>query len=201
MKKILILFTVLFSFCLSAFAEYKPIPKESYINIVTSIDNYELFPKDLIYKYIKIIPNNELEQYKIDMNNALQHILYDKITYEKNTLMQMLIDFDKESTKIYKKYLKNKTNKEQNKIYIQKLKEMQGTISLYPEAIIEELKNVINKYDLNLTPGAECDILVYKYYIEKYNIALAQEFKTLLTIKQFVYLNINNYILEISDKI
>ena len=28
MKKILILFTVLFSFCLSAFAEYKPIPKE-----------------------------------------------------------------------------------------------------------------------------------------------------------------------------
>ena len=28
MKKILILFTVLFTFCLSAFAEYKPIPKE-----------------------------------------------------------------------------------------------------------------------------------------------------------------------------
>ena len=28
MKKLLILFTILFSFCLSAYAEYKPIPKE-----------------------------------------------------------------------------------------------------------------------------------------------------------------------------
>ncbi len=55
MKKLLILFTILFSFCLSAYAEYKPIPKElsnqykieieqiinqEYPKIIKEIDNY-----------------------------------------------------------------------------------------------------------------------------------------------------------------
>ena len=39
MKKILILFTVLFTFCLSAFAEYKPIPKELSKQYKTEIEN------------------------------------------------------------------------------------------------------------------------------------------------------------------
>ena len=209
------LFTILFSFCLSAYAEYKPIPKElsklykdktkgiakeDYLEIINKIDNYEPFPDATIDRYIRIIPDKDVKQYKIDINNNLQHILHDKITYDNKTLMQMLINFDKDSTQIYKKYLKNKNNKKQNIIYIQKLEEMRGTISLYPEVITEELKNIINKYDLNLVPGAECDILIYKYYIKKYNIAIAQEFKTLLITKQIVFFKINNYILEISDK-
>ena len=217
MKKKLIFICIFILFLQQVWAEHKSIPKEyskpdtkeieqiirnrSYYKIINEFDNYEPIPKDTSYKYIKIIPDNDRIQYKTDMNRALKHILKDKITYNNKTLKQMLLDFDRDATNIYKKHLKNKNNTSQNKKFLQKLNEWQGTISLYPNVIAEELKYVIDKYDLNLVPGSECDILIYKYYIEKYDIALALEFKTLLIIKQTVYSTISNYILEISDKI
>jgi len=217
MKKFVLFIFLFFVFSIPAFAEYKPIPKElskqynreiskfinkDYYNVINEFNNYKPIPEILIdNNYIKTIPDNDVKQYQTDMNFSLQHILHDKITYNKRTLMQLLLDFDRESSNIYKKYLKNSTNKNQNKIYVQRLEKMRGTISLYPNAVVEGLKDVIDKYDLNIVPGAECDTLVYKYYIEKYDIVLAQELKTLLIIKQIVYSKINNYILEISDKI
>jgi len=55
------------------------------------------------------------------MDKGLEHILYDKITYDNKTLKQMLLNFNKDADKIYKKYLKDKNNANQNIIYIENI--------------------------------------------------------------------------------
>ena len=135
------------------------------------------------------------------MNIVLKHILYDKITYDNKTLKQKLINFDKKSSKLYKTFLKNNKNKEQNKKFIDELEEIRRTISLYPNTIIEEMEVVINKYDLNIVQVSEADILIYKYYIKEYQIPYAKEFKEFLEFKEEIYYKINTYISEISNVI
>jgi len=164
-------------------------------------DTYEPVPKNLQYKYIKDIPKEHLDAYKTDMDKALQHILYDKITYNNKTLNQMLLDLDKESDKIYQQYLNTGKDKKQNKTYIEQLKTMNGTISLYPNVIIEEIQPFIMKYNLNLEPGSEADIFLYKYYVKKYQLKYSNKLKELLELKEYVYKKIDLYILKLSDKI
>lgn len=171
------------------------------LNKVRDLDTYEPVPKYLQDRYIKNIPENLITNYQIDMANALKHTLKNKITYNNKTLKQMLLDFNKESDNIYQQYLKNKNNKEQNKIYLKKLEEMNGTISLYPNVIIEEIQPVIDKYDLGIEPGSESDIFLYKYYIEKYGIKYAKELKELLQLKENTFTKIYFYQLKISEKI
>lgn len=171
------------------------------LNKVRDIDTYEPVPKYLQDRYIKNIPENLITNYQIDMANALKHTLKNKITYNNKTLKQMLLDFNKESDNIYQQYLKNKNNKEQNKIYLKNLEEMNGTISLYPNVIIEEIQPVIDKYDLGIEPGSESDIFLYKYYIEKYGIKYAKELKELLQLKENTFTKIYFYQLKISEKI
>lgn len=142
----------------------------SILNKIRDLDTYEPVPKYLQDKYIKTIPENLITNYQIDMANALKHALNNKITYNNKTLKQMLLDFNKESDNIYQQYLKNENDKEQNKIYLKNLEEMNGTISLYSNVIIEELQPVIDKYCLGIEPGSESDIFLYKYYIEKYQV-------------------------------
>lgn len=221
MKKIFLVFFILILTSLSAFAEYKPIPENLSIqkknkmkhiidvNIdkidfeittkMRNFDSYEPVPKTLQDKYIKKIPQNIINNYQMDMDNALKHILYDKITYNHKTLEQMLLDFDQKADSIYQKYLEN-PNKEQNRIFIEQLKEMNGTISLYPDTIIEQIQPYIEKYKLGLEPGAESDIFLYKYYIEKYHLRYSKDFKKLLNLKEYVYTKIDMYISLVSNK-
>ena len=117
------------------------------------------------------------------------------------TLKQMLLDFNKKSDNIYQQFLKNENDKEQNKVYIEKLEEMNGTISLYPNVIIEEVKPVIDKYCLDIEPGSESDIFLYKYNIKKYQVKYSKELKELLQLKEYIFTKIYLYQLKISNKI
>lgn len=210
MKKIFITLWLLLTVCIPAFAEYMSIPEIFYntnerdIEIspkIRDFDNYEPIPKNLQNEYVKKIPENLIENFQLDMNKGLKHILYDKITYNHKTLKQMLLEFNKKSDSIYQEYLSNHKNNEKNKIFIEQLKEMNGTISLYPNTIIEQIHPYIEKYDLGLEPGAESDIFLYKYYIEKYQIKYSKEIKEFLKLKEYVFTKINIYILKISNKI
>lgn len=223
MKKIFLVLFLLFVICNSSFAEYKPIPKNlskqykkkiehiTYDNLngidveinmkIRDFDNYNPIPQELQNEYVKKIPKNLIENYCIDMNNGLKHILYGKITYNHQTLKQMLLDFNENSDLIYQKYLNDPKNYEQNKIFIEQLKNMSGLISLYPDTIIEQIQPYIVKYDLGIEPGSENDIFLYKYYIEKYPIKYSNELKELLKLKEYVYTKINIYILKISNKL
>lgn len=213
---VLLLFLLIFN-SLYAFADYKPISKNLIsrykinnrlnkidIEILTKIrdfDKYEPVPETLQDEYLKKIPENQIDNFQLDMSNGLKHILYDKITYNHKTMEQMLLDFNKKSDSIYQEFLSHPENKEQNKIFIEQLKEMSGIISLYPNAIIEQMHPYIEKYNLNLEPGSESDIFLYKYYVEKYQVNYSDKLKELLQIKEYVYSKINIYILKISDKI
>lgn len=168
---------------------------------VCDLDTYEPVPKHLQDKYIKNIPENLITNYQIDMAEALKHVLNDKITYNNMTLKQMLLDFNKKSDNIYQQYLKNKNIKEQNKVYLKRLEDMNGTISLYPNVIIEELQPVIDKYCLGIEPGSESDIFLYKYYIEKYQVKYSKELKELIQLKEYTFTKIYLYQLKISNKI
>lgn len=214
MKKIFLVLFILILTSISAFGEYEPILKNSNIQYkkefehtidinldkinvevttkMRNFDDYEPVPKNLQDKYIKKINQNIVNNYQIDMNKALKHILYDKITYNHKTLNQMLLDFNQKADYIYKKYLEN-SDKKQNKIFIEQLKEMNGIISLYPDTIIEQIQPYIEKYELGLEPGAESDIFLYKYYIEKYNLKYSKDFKNLLKLKEYVYTKIDIY--------
>lgn len=216
MKKIFIIFVALLFFSIPAFAEYKYISKdlssqckihdnsEIAIEISTKIrdfDKYEPIPNILQDDYVKKIPQNLIEDFRLDMSNGINHILNDKITYNHKTLKQMLLDFNKKSDSIYQEYLHNPQNKEQNKLFIEQLREMNGTISLYPDTIVEQIQPYIVKYNLGLKPSAESDTFLYKYYIEKYQVNNSDKLKELLKLKEYVYTKINIYILKISDKI
>ena len=209
MKKIIFTFALsLIILCGNYFAYAKEFPNKindiinSYIlSKVRDLDTYEPVPKHLQDKYIKNIPENLITNYQIDMAKALKHVLNDKITYNNMTLKQMLLDFNKKSDNIYQQFLKNENDKEQNKVYIEKLEEMNGTISLYPNVIIEEVKPVIDKYCLDIEPGSESDIFLYKYYIEKYQVKYSKELKELLQLKEYIFTKIYLYQLKISNKI
>lgn len=164
-----------------------------------NIDEYEPIPKHLQSSYIKKISPDQIDQYKTDVDSSLKKILYQKQTYNNKTYKQMLLDFKKESKKIYDKYLKDKNNINQNKIFIEQLNEMEGIISLYPNAIIEQLQPIIDKYQLDIVPGSDADIILYKYYIKTYSLKYSQEFKNLLELKEQTYASIHKYILEISN--
>lgn len=168
---------------------------------IRNLDTYEPVPKYLQDKYIKNIPENLITNYQIDMAKALKHVLNDKITYNNMTLKQMLLDFNKKSDNIYQQYLKDENDEEQNKVYIKKLEEMNGTISLYPNVIIEEVQPVIDKYCLGIEPGSESDIFLYKYYIEKYQVKYSKELKELIQLKEYTFTKIYLYQLKISNKI
>ena len=166
-----------------------------------NFDNYEPIPEILEDEYVKKIPENLIKNFRLDMSKGLKHILFDKITYNHKTLKQMLFDFNKKSDLIFHEYLNNPQNYEQNKIFIKQLQEMSGTISLYPDTIIEQMQPYIEKYNLGLVPGSENDTFLYKYYIEKYQVNYSDKLKELLKLKEYVYTKINIYILKISDKI
>lgn len=183
------------------------IDKKKYIIVcktlakIRNLDTYEPVPQELQDIYIKKIPEELLIDYRLDMNKALEHILNDKITYNGKTLRQMLLDFNNKSDIIYEKYLTNNKNKSLNKIYIEQLNEMNGTISLYPDTIIEEMQSIINKYNLNIEPGSEADTFLYKYYIKKYQIEYSKDIKELLELKEYTFTKINIYLSKISDEI
>ncbi len=200
MKNFILTFLIFLFCCVPAFAEYKPV-KSQYNLKFSNLDNYEPIPKNLQYKYVKKIPEKLINNYRKDMNNALSHILYDKITYNDKTLKQMLLDFDKKSNIIYETYLNNKNNIKQNIIFIKQLKQMNGTISLYPNTIIEQIQPYIKDYYLNIEPDAESDIFLYKYYVKDYHIKYSKEFKDLLELKENIYTKIDLYISKITDKI
>lgn len=168
---------------------------------IRDFDKYEPVPKNLQDMYIKEIPETLIKDFQSNMNKGLKHILNDKITYNHKTIKQMLLDFDTQSYLIYQKYLNTPYDKMQNKLLVEQLKEMNGTISLYPNTIIEQIQPYIEKYNLELKPGAESDIFLYKYYIEKYHIKYSNELKELLKLKEYVYNKINIYILKISKEI
>ncbi len=213
MKKMFSILFMLILTSLSAFAQYKPIPENLSINInldeinleiitkMRNFDKYEPVPKNLHDKYVQKIPENLIQNFRVDASKGLKHILHDKITYNHKTLKQMLCDFNKKSDLIYQKYLNNPQDLEQNKIFIEQLKEMQGTISLYPDTIIEQVRPYVDKYNLAIEPGAESDIFLYKYYIEKYQVNYSNELKEFLKLKEYVYTKINIYILKISNKV
>jgi len=84
MKKILILFTVLFTFCLSAFAEYKPIPKElskqykaemekvikkEYPKAIKNVDKYVKKAKKLHARILKhgYYSNNQMDAINLSL--------------------------------------------------------------------------------------------------------------------------------------
>ena len=94
----------------------------------------------------------------------------------------------------------NPQNLEQNMLLIKQLKQMSGTISFYPDAIIEQVQPYITKYDLGLEPGAESDTILYKYYIEKYHLKYSKEFKELLELKEYVYSKLDIIISKISNE-
>jgi len=167
---------------------------------IRDFDIYEPIPKNLEDEYVKKIPQNQITNFKFDLDKALKHILYDKITYNNKTLKKMLLDFDKKSNAIYLKYLHNPHNLEQNMRLIEQLKQMSGTISFYPDAIIEQVQPYIVKYDLGLEPGAESDTFLYKYYIEKYHLKYSKEFKELLELKEYVYSKLDIIISKISNE-
>lgn len=167
---------------------------------IRDFDIYEPIPKNLEDEYVKKIPQNQITNFKFDLDKALKHILYDKITYNNKTLKQMLLDFDKKSNTIYLKYLHNPQNTEQNKLFIEQLKQMSGTVSFYPDVIIEQVQPYIAKYDLGLEPGAESDTFLYKYYIEKYHLKYSKEFKELLELKENVYSKLDIIISKISNE-
>ncbi len=207
MKKIFLVLFILILTSLSTFAEYKPIPNHlnkidfEILTKIRDLDNYEPVPEALQDEYVKKIPENLINNFRLDASKGLKHILYDKITYNNKTLKQMLFDFNKKSDSIYQEYLNNPQNNEQNKIFIEQLKEMNGTISLYPDTIIEQIQPYIKKYNLELEPGTESDIFLYKYYIERYQVDYSDKLMDLLKAKEYVYSKINIYILKISDKI
>lgn len=167
---------------------------------IRNFDNYDPIPENLQYIYVKPIPKSLITNFRLNANATLKHILYDKITYDHKTLIQMLSCFNKESDAIYLKYLNNPQNYEQNKLYAEQLRQINGTISLYPDTIIEQFQPIIEKYDLRLVPGSENDIFLYKYYIKKYNIKYSNEFKKLLELKEYVYLKTDIYISEIFNE-
>lgn len=127
--------------------------------------------------------------YEQDMNNALNKVLYDKITYNKKTLKNMLIDFNNKTYHISQQPLADRIRNKDK--YIKQLDTMFGTISLFPEAICEELQPVINKYDLGIIPGAECDKYLCSNYIKGCNIENYAEFEELIKLKETVSKNIN----------
>ncbi len=215
MKKIFLLFIFIIFLFENCFACEKQVINDIYLvngtslgydlnfcsyDKIRNLKHYEPVPKNLQDKYVRIIPKNFQKDYQADMDKALQHILYDRITYNNKTLKQMLLDFDNEADIIYKSYLNNKNNNEQNKIFLEKLTTMNGTISLYPDVIIEQIQPYINKYNLELEPGAEADIFLYKYYIEKYQLKYSDKLKNLLELKECIYMKINLYISELSNK-
>lgn len=163
-------------------------------------DSYKPIPENLEGEYVKKIPQNQIANFKSDVEKALKHILYNKITYNNKTLKHMLLDFDKKSNNIYLNYLYNPKNYEQNKLYIEQLKEMRGTISLYPDVIIEQFQPYIEKYDLRLEPGAESDIFLYKYYIEKNHIKYSKNFRELLILKEYIYSKLDIIISKLSNE-
>ncbi len=134
-----------------------------------------------------LIAHKNLKQYKLDVKNSIDRVLNEKLTYEHTTFKQMLVKYDNEAEKIYN----NKDNLTQNDL--EKLNLMSGTISLYPEAICEEFKPLIDKYNLGVVPGAECDIYLYDNFIVKYNIENAKDFKKLLELQRTIYQKINKY--------
>ena len=103
------------------------------------VTDYNSLSCSIAEQYIKQIPTRKLTKYKIELNKILNHLLDDKITYEQKTLEQMLLDYSDRADLIFSQYLKDKNNQEKNEEYLIELRSMCGTISLYSEAIIENL--------------------------------------------------------------
>ena len=196
MKKLIaVLFLLFFSL---------PVTAKEYKNNHTSNIIWDLFPENQKSEYIKTIQQNELSEYKKDMKKGLKHILYDKIasmpnSTNKRTLKQLLIYIDKQGTHIYKDFLSGKLCNEGNNNYVNFLDELLGIVSLYPEAITEEMLPVIKKYNLpNIGTSTNSDICLYKYYIEDYDIKYANEFRDLIILKEKTYEKLYNYRNKIS---
>ena len=173
----------------------KNLPLHSYF--LDDIDHYKTISKQTQPDLVEIPPNKQ-KQFIKDMNKALKHVLYDNITYKNCTLKQLLLDYENKADKIYQEYLFTPNNLAQNKKLLNELHKMSGTISLYPDAIFDEISWVIDKYELNLVAGSEIDTYIYKNYVEKYNVKLAKEFKELLKLKISVYNKIQKYIYQIT---
>lgn len=150
--------------------------------------------KKIINTKEKIKQNKD--SYKANLEKAINHILNDKITYRKNTLKKLLDEYNAEADSIYQSYLSDKEN---YKIYYKKLNEITGTISLYPDAICEELKPVFKKYDILIYPNTGCDSYIYENYIKEYDIKNSDELKELIDYHEASFQRIRKYEIDILE--
>lgn len=139
-------------------------------------------------------------EFRSDMENMIKHILNDKVTYEHTTFKDMLDKLNTEADYIYNLYLSDKNNVRKNKVYAERLDEISGIISLYPNAICEELQGVIDKYNIGIIPSTECDAEIYEKYIKNKKINNAKEFKALIDYHESSFNRIYEYQTEISKK-
>ena len=143
--------------------------------------------------------NNQAQFYS-DMEKVIEHILNDKVTFEHTTYRQMLDDLNLEADNTYNLYLSDKSNPSKNKIYYERLNKINGIIDMYPESMCEDMKDVIDKYNMGIIPNPECDFQIYEKFIKNSKISNALEFKKLIDYRESSFQKIINYESEILKK-
>ena len=117
------------------------------------------------------INKNELNEYKIDMNNLLEKILFKKNVSDGKTYPETVDKLYKMSKYAHNKLLYDKDNiqEKQNLLY------SYGIISAFPEDICDEFHNVINKYNIDyyddfVSQNLDCQFYYALKFLEPYKI-------------------------------
>ena len=110
------------------------------------------------------------------MNKAINHLLNAPITHWNNSLTVLMQIYAKEIEEINEKYEKLEDKTEYSPIAINRLSSMGGTLDLYNVVMGEELKEICKKYKLKFPNSAHGAIIMYTYYLKKYDIELSDEF-------------------------
>ncbi len=125
----------------------------------------------LCYAQIPQINENKLNDYKVDMNNLLDKILFKRIAFDGETYPESIDRLYKMGKIAHKKLLQNKDNiqEKQNLLY------SYGVISAFPEDICDEFHNAINKYNVNyyddfISQNLNCQFYYALRFLEPYKI-------------------------------
>ena len=178
MKNLLILFFIIIS-TLQTFAATETQPQDLRMYREEAIKYYNLgLPLSTEEENLSItqIPNRKIKAYKKDMNKAINHLLNAPITHEKISLTELMEKYAKKIDEINQKYESLEDKTEYSPIAINRLSRIGGTLDLYNVVTGEELGEVCKKYNLKFPNSVHGATIMYKYYLKKYDIELADEF-------------------------
>lgn len=124
------------------------------------------------------IPNDKRKQFKVDMTEVLNNIVYTNQINGK-TYKLSILDTYGNNYKLYQNFLINKNNMKSNKMYVDKMNEDIGNLCYFYDYFYKDFTPIVQKYSLHVDDGEDYFNYIATYYLKKYKINNTNNFLAL----------------------